>query len=104
MIKRIIEEFDKKTEELKYTMDLVIPDEVLFRYYKNFLKDDPLLIYDYDITDNDVNFYRQYISMNFDFVNNDYMISLDGNYIRCNVYLKRAFDENIFFVERFEWK
>lgn len=44
------------------------------------------------------------ISSVFSFVNNDYMISFDGNYIRCNVYLKRAFDENIFFVERFEWK
>lgn len=75
MIKRRIEEFDKKTEELKSTIDLVIPDEVLFRYYKNFLKDDPLLIYDYDITDKDVNFYRQYISMNFDFANNDYFLS-----------------------------
>ena len=75
MIQRIIEIYDKKSDELKSTVTLVIPDEVLFRYYKNFLKDDPLLFYSYDITNNDADFYKQYASVDFDFVNNDYFLS-----------------------------
>ncbi len=75
MIKRIIEVFDKKTEELKSEIDLVISDEELFEYYKNLLKNDPLLIYDYDIVESDTNFYRKYISLDFDFSNYDYILS-----------------------------
>ena len=75
MIQRTIEVFDKKTEELKSSIDLAIPNEVLFSYYRDFLKDDPLLIYSYDITNNDTDFYKKYVSLDFDFVNNDYFLS-----------------------------
>lgn len=75
MIQREIEIFDKKNEELVSIVDVFIPDDVLFNYYKDYTEKDPFLFYSYEIYEKDRDFYSKYISMDFDFVKYDYVLS-----------------------------
>ena len=74
-MKRQIQVFDKKTEEYKFSVDLTIPDKVILEHYKEFIAEDPQLIYEYEIKNEDVEFYNNYLSIEFDFDKNDYFLS-----------------------------
>ena len=72
---RRIQVFDKKTEEYKFSVDLTIPDKVILEHYKEFIAEDSQLIYEYQIKNEDVEFYNNYLSIEFDFDKNDYFLS-----------------------------
>ena len=74
-MKRKIHVFDKKSELLKESFELKIPDEVLLNYYKESTETDPKLIYEYEILKKDEKFFKQYILIDFDFEKNDYFLS-----------------------------
>jgi len=74
-MKRQILIFDKKTEALKYALDLTIPNSDILAYYKEFVQEDSSLIYEYEISNKDVAFYKQYMTIDFDFDKNDYFLS-----------------------------
>ncbi len=76
MIQREIAVYDKKTEKLKFSIPLAIPDEILFSYYKECTKEDPCLYYCYDIYEGDVPFYKAYVpkDFEFDFEKDDYQL------------------------------
>ena len=74
-MKREIEIFNKKSEKLVGVIELQISDEVLFNYYKDYIKDDTSLVFDYDIKECDIDFYKNYTSIKFDFSKNDYFLS-----------------------------
>ena len=59
-MKREIEIFNKKSEKLVGVIELQISDEVLFNYYKDYIKDDTSLVFDYDIKECDIDFYKNY--------------------------------------------
>ncbi|MGN0728449.1 DUF7683 domain-containing protein [Treponema sp.] len=75
MIQREIEIFDKKNEELISILEVFIPDEVLFNYYKDYREEDPCLFYSYEIYEKDRAFYSKYITIEFDFIKYDYFLS-----------------------------
>ena len=72
---RLIQVFDKKSEEYKFSVDLTIPDKVILEHYKEFIAEDSQLIYEYEIKNEDVEFYNNYLSIEFDFDKNDYFLS-----------------------------
>lgn len=72
---RRIQVFDKKSEKYKFSVDLTIPDKVILEHYKEFIAEDSQLIYEYEIKNEDVEFYNNYLSIEFDFDKNDYFLS-----------------------------
>ena len=76
---RRIQVFDKKTEEYKFSVDLTIPDKVILEHYKEFIAEDPQLIYEYEIKNKDAEFYKSYLSIEFDFNKNDYFLSCSAS-------------------------
>lgn len=75
MINRMIEVFDKKTENVVAEIELKIPDRLLYDYYKDVMGDDVSLTFEYEITKKDVDFYGKYMPIDFDFTKNDYFLS-----------------------------
>lgn len=74
-MKREIEIFDKLSEDLVGTVELQIPKEILFNYYKDYVKSDTALVLDYDIKECDAAFYKKYSTIEFDFLKKDYFLS-----------------------------
>ena len=72
---RQIQVFDKISEKYKFSIDLTISDKVILEHYKEFIAEDSQLIYEYEIKNEDVEFYNNYLSIEFDFDKNDYFLS-----------------------------
>ena len=75
MIQREIEVFDKKTENLVSIINITIPDEDLFCYFSEYVKKDPFLYYSYDLSIQDIIFFKKYISLDFKIDIYDYVLS-----------------------------
>ena len=74
-MKRSIQVFDKKTEEYSCSIDIAIPAEKILNYYKDMLIEDPMLIYEYEIKKADIEFYKRYVTIDFEFDKFDYFLS-----------------------------
>ena len=75
MIERSIIIFDNKTE-LLVNQIVITPDfSLLKEKYNRELNTDPLLIYEYEIKKDDVDFYKKYIDIDFEFEKYTYFLS-----------------------------
>ena len=75
MIERSITIFDNKTE-LLVNQIVITPDFSLLREkYNEELNTDPLLIYEYKIKKADVDFYKKFIDIDFEFDKYTYFLS-----------------------------
>lgn len=77
---RQIQVFDKISEKYKFSINLTIPDKVILEHYKEFIAEDPQLIYEYEIKNKDAEFYKSYLSIEFDFNKNDYFLSCSASW------------------------
>ena len=75
MIERSITIFDNKTELLVNHI-VITPDfSLLKEKYNEELNIDPLLIYEYEIKKGDVDFYKKFIDIDFEFDKYSYFLS-----------------------------
>ena len=75
MIERSITIFDNKTE-LLVNQIVITPDfSLLKEKYNEELNTDPLLIYEYEIKKGDVDFYKKFIDIDFEFDKYSYFLS-----------------------------
>ena len=75
MIERFIAIFDNKTELLIKEI-VITPDfSLLKKKYKEKLNTDPLLYYEYEIKKDDVEFYKKFIDIDFEFDKYSYFLS-----------------------------
>ena len=75
MLERSIRVFDNKTELLIKEI-VITPDfNTLSKKYKDEIGDDPLLIYEYEIKNEDVEFYKKIVDIDFEFDEYSYFLS-----------------------------
>ena len=75
MLERSIRVFDNKTELLIKEI-VITPDfNTLSKKYKDEIGDDPLLIYEYEIKNEDVEFYKKIVDIDFEFDKYSYFLS-----------------------------
>ncbi len=75
MLERSIRVFDNKTELLIKEI-VITPDfNTLSKKYKDEIGDDPLLIYAYEIKNEDVEFYKKIVDIDFEFDKYSYFLS-----------------------------
>lgn len=67
-MKRVINVFDKQTEKFLEAITIINCENKIKNYYKNNLSEDPDLIYEYEIEENDKKFFEDLlgIKLNFD--------------------------------------
>ena len=75
MLERLITIFDNKTELLIKEIVITPNFSLLKRKYKEELNTDPLLYYEYEIKEDDVEFYEKLIDINFEFDKYSYFLS-----------------------------
>ena len=75
MLERLITIFDNKTELLIKEIVITPNFSLLKKKYKEELNTDPLLYYEYEIKEDDVEFYKKLIDINFEFDKYSYFLS-----------------------------
>ncbi|WP_040842997.1 DUF7683 domain-containing protein [Treponema saccharophilum] len=75
MIERSITIFDNKTELLVNQIVITHDFSLLREKYNEELNTDPLLIYEYEIKKADVDFYKKFIDIDFEFDKYTYFLS-----------------------------
>ena len=74
MLERSIRVFDNKAELLIKEI-VITPDfNTLSKKYKDEIGDDPLLIYEYEIKNEDVEFYKKIVDIDFEFDKYSYFL------------------------------
>lgn len=74
-MRRMINIFDKQTEKFIKNILIVNFEEEIKNYYVDYIKDDPDLIFEYEINENDKSFFEKLLNINIDLNKYCYFLS-----------------------------
>lgn len=74
-MRRMINIFDKQTEEFIKNILIINFEEEIKNYYVDYIKDDPDLIFEYEINENDKSFFEKLLNINIDLNKYCYFLS-----------------------------